>query len=83
MHIRMLKTAAGSEDRVSTRVFESGQVYDLSLTADAQALAKVFVHEKLAEVVGQEKVVELEVDASAPPENKMIPVVPRNKNRSK
>jgi hypothetical protein len=72
MKIRMLKAAKGSEEGISTRLYEAGREYDLPDTDRGLDLALVFIHEKWAEEVKNRPVA---------PENRAIPAAPKNKGR--
>ncbi len=76
MRVRMKKRASGSDDRVSTRVFEAGQEYEIG-----EELATVFLREGWAEGLEIPKPEPLEERAVEPPEDKAISAAPSNKGR--
>ncbi len=78
MRVRMKERASGSDDRVSTRVFEAGQEYDIG-----EELAAVFLREGWAKKVepARQESEPIEERAAEPPEDKAIPAAPSNKGR--
>lgn len=68
MKIKMLRSKMGSNDGITTKMYEEGQEYEVS-----ESLAESFLGENLAEVVeGEEK-------ADKPVENKAVAKAPKDK----
>lgn len=71
MKVRMTKTMPGSADGIRVQQYDAGAEYDLTTSLGATELARVFIAEGWAEVVGAEPAPEEAVtEVIAPPARK-------------